>query len=1232
MSAALAAYLPMDRRYALARGHTLPARTTGAALFADISGFTPLTEALVLDLGPQRGAEVLAHHLNIVYDALIAQLHDYGGSVIGFSGDAVTCWLDGDDGARATTCALLMQRAMSGLAAVTTPSGRTVRLAMKAAVATGPVRRFLVGDPAIQVAEVLAGAIMERLAAAEHWAVAGEVVLDPAAASALGERAQVAALRVDEESGQCFTVVAGLADPPPPCPWPALADDTLPVDLVRSWLVPAVQERLLAGQGEFLAELRPAVALFLRFGGLDYDRDDAAGAKLDAYLRWVQRGLAIYDGTFLQLTIGDKGSYLYAAFGAPRAHEDDAARAAAAALILRETPEDCGFIDAVQIGLGWGRMRTGAYGGHTSRTYGVLGDAVNLAARLMQAATPGQILASREVRRGAGDDFRWGDMPSLRVKGKAEPVAIGELRGRVGSTIRLHEPRYELPMVGRRAELALALERLGEAQSGQGRIVALIGEAGLGKSRLVAEIVRLATEQGVPGHGGECPAYGANVGYLVWRAIWRGLFGIGAEDSPEEVAAAARAALATLDPELLPRLPLLGPVLGAALPDNDLTAAFDAKLRKTSLEALLVACLRTLAGRGPLLLVLEDCHWLDDLSHDLLEAIGRAVAGLPVLIVMTYRPPQAERLQASRVSSLPHFTPVPLGDLPAGDAEQLIRQRFRQHYGASVAVPEVLIERITARAQGNPFYIEELLNDLRDKGIAPGDAAAVARLDLPSSLHSLILTRIDRLVERQRVTLKVASVVGRVFQARALLGALPALDTLGRIDADLDELRRLDLVPLEREDPELTYLFKHIVTQEVAYESLPFATRETLHGRLADFLERGGQGTAPPVELLAFHYGRSDNAPKKREYLLKAGAAAQAAYANAAAAEYYRAVLPLLPEAEQAAVLLRLGQVHELTGQWDEADGCYRRALARASDYGDRALVARAQRAMGELLRKRGAYDAAAEQLTLARAGFEAAGDEAGVGEALHYAGSLAAQRGNFEAARESYTTSLAIRRRLNDLPRIASLLNNLGIVARYQGDLVTARMLHEEGLAIRRSLGDRWAIANSLNNLGNVALDEGQLAESRARLEEATQLQREVGDPWALANSLNNLANVARAQGAFAAAHALYRESLLINRDLDDRWALAYLLEDVAVLRTCEGDAQGALILAGGATALRAAIGAPRSSAEEEKLARGLTAARECLDEQTQGLLLARGQALPLGQMLDETLGGLATADGRGR
>jgi adenylate cyclase len=375
------AYIPIDRRHALVRGEPLPERAEGAALFADISGFTPLTEALALELGPRRGAEELTVHLNQVYDALIAELERYGGSVIGFSGDAITCWLDGDDGRRATAAALAMQGAMQQFHQVRTHSGRVVSLGMKAAVATGPVRRFVVGDPKYCLVDTMAGTTLERMAAGEHHAERGDVVVDDVTAANLGDALAIAGWRVEAETGRRFAAVSGLELAVPESPWPELGAEALRGETASSWVLPPVYERLNAGLGEFLAELRPACALFCRFTGIDYDRDPEAPQKLDRFIREVERILARFDGSLIQLTIGEKGSYFYAAFGAPIAHEDDAERACAAALALLELATTLPDIDPLQVGVTTGRMRTGAYGSRTRRTYGVLGDAVNRGGR-----------------------------------------------------------------------------------------------------------------------------------------------------------------------------------------------------------------------------------------------------------------------------------------------------------------------------------------------------------------------------------------------------------------------------------------------------------------------------------------------------------------------------------------------------------------------------------------------------------------------------------------------------------------------------------------------------------------------------------------------------------------------------------------------------------------------------------------------------------------------------------
>ncbi len=1230
---ALTVYIPTDRRHALARGLQLPERSGGAALFADISGFTPLTEALVRALGPQRGAEELPRQLNLIYDALIAEADRYGGSVIGFSGDAITCWFDDSfdlaalsaepEPARAQTsaahraaaCALAMQAAMRQFAMIEIDGAGSVALAIKVAVAAGPVRRFVVGDPAIQTIDVLAGATLNRLADAEHHADKGEVLLDEPAAAALGAGARLAEWRDDAETGARFAVLAELLAPPGPAPWPALDAAALTDTIVRPWLLPSVYARLQGGLGEFLTELRPAVALFLRFGGIDYDTDADAQPKLDAFILWVQGILARYESYILQLTIGDKGSYLYAAFGAPLAHEDDVVRAVAAALELRAP--SFAYITGVQIGVSQGRMRTGAYGGSTRRTYGALGDEVNMAARLMQHAPPGQVLVSQGARKSTGDAFGWETLPPLRVKGKSQPAIVYRLIGRQARpAIRLQEPRYALPMVGRAAELRAIGQRLDQAIGGRGHIVAITAEAGMGKSRLVAEAVRLARARQVVGYGGECQSYGTNTSFLVWQNIWRGFFGLDPAWPAEAQIARLEAELRRIGPELLPRLPLLGAVLNLGIADTELTAGFDAQLRNASLQALLVSCLRARTADMPLLLVLEDCHWLDPLSHDLLEVIGRAIADMPVLLLLAYRPPQVQRLLAPKVGQLAHFSELPLTHLPEDEIAQLVQFKLGQVYGPGVSADRALAEQISARAQGNPFYVEELLNYLHDRGIDPQQPEAVAQIELPASLHSLILSRMDQLTENQQTLLKVASVIGRLFRAAMLWGVYRFFGGEALVRADLDILSELELTPLDTPDPELVYLFKHVVTQEVAYETLPFATRALLHEQIGQYIERSyADALDRYVDLLAYHYDRSQNADKRREYLLKAGAAAQAEYANAAAIDYYERALPLIEAAKQSATLIELGQVLEVVGQWAAADARYRQALALAQEQGDQRTQARAQALIGELLRKQGQYAQAGPWNEQARALYAAIGDRAGEAQVLHFAGLLAMHQGDYAAARVAYNASLAIRRELNDQPMIGSLLSNLSIVAFHLGDAAAAEQLASEALALRRAVGNKLWVANSLGNLGMLALEGGRYDEARAFMGEALALERVVGDRSAIAISLNNLGNLARDSGDYAAARELYHESLAISRELGDAWALCYLLEDLGCLAALSAAPDPALRLGGAAAALRESINAPLSPPEQASLDRKLGPAREAVGAELAAAAWAAGKALTADQ-----------------
>jgi CheY-like chemotaxis protein len=412
-------YIPMDRRRALATGEPLPETSDGAALFVDVSGFTALTAALARDLGLRRGAEELIRHLNRVFDGLIASLHRYGGSAIGFAGDAMTCWFGDDDGRRALASAFAMLESMESRCSVAIPSGPPIMLKVKVAVVRGRTRRFLVGNPEVQVFDVLAGDVLDDLARAERLARDGEVLVDERTAALVA----VQEWRMHTATGRRFAVVAPQGELHPSAPWPALPADQPQAQLARPWLASTVFERVRSGKTEFLAELQPAAALFLGFSGIAYERDPGAGECLDAFVRWAQSIIVRYDGTLLQVTVGDKGSYLYVVFGAPRAHGDDPVRAVAAALELSAIPATIAGVALSGIGVAYGQMRAGAYGGSEQRTYGVQGDKTNLAAYLMQHAA-GAILCDEASHHTARESFVFEALPPLRAKGSEAFVPV----------------------------------------------------------------------------------------------------------------------------------------------------------------------------------------------------------------------------------------------------------------------------------------------------------------------------------------------------------------------------------------------------------------------------------------------------------------------------------------------------------------------------------------------------------------------------------------------------------------------------------------------------------------------------------------------------------------------------------------------------------------------------------------------------------------------------------------
>jgi tetratricopeptide (TPR) repeat protein len=508
----------------------------------------------------------------------------------------------------------------------------------------------------------------------------------------------------------------------------------------------------------------------------------------------------------------------------------------------------------------------------------MIGGVVNLAARLMQAAND-ELVCDAATQQATQANFAFEAPSPRRLKGWAEPVAIFRPRGQ-----RLTRAPSR-PLVGRAREQGLLAERLVGLQQGRGGVVLLEGEAGIGKSRLVDALVEQAAGAPIRTLVGVADAVRSTTPYHPWRPVFESVFGL--EDDAAPSARRARVLERLRDRADLERLaPLLADVLPLDLPADEVIGRLEGPVRADNLRRLLVGVLGMVAEQRPLLIVVEDAHWCDSASWAL---AWRVAQQLPqALLVLALRPlgdsvPEYERLRRA-----PGGHRLQLDSLPADDVAALVAERL-----GVPSVPRLVSQVIGEHAGGNPFFSEELAYALRDTGaitvtdgicqVAPG--ADLRVLSLPDTVQGVVLTRIDRLAPPQQLTLKVASVIGRSFAHRLLRDIHPIPADRPTLPGQLDGLQRRNLVLLEKPEPELAWMFKHVITRDVAYDLMLGAQRRTLHHAVAEWYEQRQQAQLLRFyPLLAYHWTRSGVTAKAITYLSLAGeqALAGAAYREAA--------------------------------------------------------------------------------------------------------------------------------------------------------------------------------------------------------------------------------------------------------------------------------------------------------------------------------------------------------------
>ena len=908
----IASYLPaliVRRVVADPTPLALPASEEHAAavLFADISGFTALTERLAAR--GCEGAEQLTGLLNTYFGRLIDIVSAHGGDVVKFAGDALLAvWQDDRPGEglavltlRAAQCALDVQDTLRGYE---TPEG--VRLALRVAVGAGPVRHLHLGGVFERREFLTVGEPFADVGAANKQVRPEDVVVAPRAWELL--------------SGDCAGEVLASGDvrllavrqllSPRALDRPRLTDEAEPA--VRGYLPAAVRARLEAGQTGWVGEMRQLTVLFVNLPGLDAQ---TSVARAQTIMCELQKALYYYEGSINKLSVDDKGVTLVAALGLPPlAHENDPVRGVEAALAMHARIGELG--GTCSVGVTTGRAFCGACGSPIRREYTMIGKVVNLAARLMQAAHGG-IYCDEATSRAARGRIRFEALPAISVKGRTEPVAVfrplGETATRLAPSAR--------PMVGRRAEREALLGRLQALRDrGEGSVVVVEGEAGIGKSRLLWELGQQARAQGVVVLSGSGDAINRTTPYFAWRPVFLQLFQPeGLSPSPEAWRQRLLEQLGD-DPDVTRLTPLLDVVLPGEWPDNEFTAEMIGEVRADNTNRLLLHLLaraaRTADKGGPLLLTLDDCQWLDSASWTLVRLAARDVPSL--LLVLSTRPVSTDSSSGLglRSSWSTREAPPPdpsaaeygplrdaattywlrLDALSADDTAAVVCQRLGVR-----SLPAAVAELIYEKAQGNPYFSEELAYALRDTGLiliegedcrlAPGagDLRAVA---LPDTVQGVVTSRVDRLSPAAQLTLKVASVIGRVFSLRILRDLYPIEEDRASLPAYLRTLKRLDLTRLETPEPDLAHSFKHTITLEVVYNLMLAAQRQDLHRAAAEWYERHhADDLAPFYALLAHHWGEAEVGSRAVAYLEKAGEQALRSHANEEAIGFFEAAL-----------------------------------------------------------------------------------------------------------------------------------------------------------------------------------------------------------------------------------------------------------------------------------------------------------------------------------------------------
>lgn len=1106
----------------------------GTMAFVDISGFTKLTERLAKR--GHIGAEQMSDILDRTFGALLGVARADGAELVKWGGDAVLLLFDGPDHAvRACRAASRMRRTLRDLSRQPTSAG-VIALRMSVGIHSGQFHFFLVGDPGVHRELIVSGPAASVTAEMEAIAEAGQIVLSGAAA----------ALIPDRYLGEPAGAGVRLRGEPVLGDLPIRPRDAGGAD-VGQLLPPPVRAHLRAASGE--SEHRPVAVAFVQFSGTDAvlleSGPDALADALDDCVRNVQHAAAAHEVTFFESDINRDGGKIMLVAGAPRSLGDDEDRMLRA---LRQVVDTAGVLP-LRAGVNRGHVFAGDFGPPFRRTYSVKGDAINLAARVMGKAAPGEILATQDTLARSLTDFAVDRLEPFMVKGKARPVQAS----RVGPVRGDRAPAgTDTPFVGRTVELARLQDVLEGIRAGSGRVVDIVGEPGIGKSRLVTEFCERA--QGVTVVTGRGGSYESKTAYYPFRTILRGALEHHFGAQPGADPAVLLLQLGRGVPRLAPWLPLLGIVADVDLPDTTQMRELDEQFRRAKLAEVTIDALAVLLG-GPTVLCIENCHLIDDGSVELLRGVAAAAAQRPWAVLTTRR---ADRGGYTPDPHAPTTVSLPLEAMPGEASLELLTSAI-----GTTPLTRHALQSLADRAGGNPLFLA---------GLAAAAAGSASVSGLPSSVEGVITAQIDRLDPYERTVLRYAAVLGMRFPEGDL--------------RDLVESRRLDRRAVDRltefvqADGRGSLQFRHALLRDVAYAGLPFRLRRELHAQVGRTIEARLADRAAEAELLSLHFFHAGDHDRAWTYSRLAGERAQSRYAYVEAGEFFERAAESAKRAtdvaatDSAAVLERLGDVRALAGATLDAIDAYRRA---------RAELGTAPVAAADLLYKQACQlqrlGRFTHSLHVLRAGLRAldgvdGGNAAGVRSKLatRYGFCRYLQGRAVDAVRWC-RIGVTEGTQGSDEAALAMAYNALHL-AHLRVGVQPDRPYAQLAFDIYARLGDLSGQGHSSNTLAIDAHRAGRWDDAEQLFARAAQIFGRIGNIADESNAVYNRCDLLIRQGRFAAAEPLLRDVANTARAVGDEELVALALRELARACSGQGKAAEATALFAEAEALLTALG----------------------------------------------------------